>query len=152
MCKNEGLVEIEETDTRTVAGYTFQMELEALSCPVCGETYFPLGEIGRFEKQIAVWLAEEGVSEGEAFLFMRKTLGLKAAELAELLDLAPETISRWEKGHRPPEKRSLSLVASMVLDQAEGHNRTLRRLRRSLQPPPATKEVVLSLSPGTALS
>jgi transcriptional regulator with XRE-family HTH domain len=82
-----------------------------------------------------------GPATGEAFRFMRKVLGIPAIELAELLDVAPETVSRWENGKLPIERRALALLASMVLDRVEGVTTTLERLR-SLRDPPAAPALV----------
>ncbi|HCF56532.1 MAG TPA: hypothetical protein DFS52_00855 [Myxococcales bacterium] len=32
---------------------------------------------------------------------MRRALGLRSRDLAELLDVSPETVSRWENATRP---------------------------------------------------
>jgi transcriptional regulator with XRE-family HTH domain len=49
--------------------------------------------------------------------YSRRALGKTQAELAELLDCAPETVSRWETGAVPiPSAMRLALVA--LLDTA----------------------------------
>lgn len=149
-CKHEGLQEARETVTRTVAGHTFQAELDVLTCPSCDMTYYHADTVGAFDLQVAAWLAEHGVGGSEAFQFMRRVLGIKGAELAGLLDITPETLSRWGKGHRPPDTKALSILGSMILDRAEGHDRTLQRLRSLQAPPPAASHVELILTPASA--
>lgn len=149
-CKDEGLQEAQERVTRTVAGHTFQAELDLRACPSCGMTYYHADTVGAFDLQVATWLAEHDVGGSEAFQFMRLVLGLKGAELAQLLEITPETLSRWGKGHRPPDKKALSILGSMILDRAEGHDRALPRLRSLQAPPPAASHAELTLTPASA--
>jgi len=69
------------------------------------------------------------VLSGEAFRFMRKAAGLRAKELAELLDVTPETISRWEKEHRQPDRKAMMVLGDLVLDRLKGEETALDRLR-----------------------
>lgn len=146
-CKQVGLVITQQEETWTIAGHTFRANLEMLACPACGESYCSAETLQRFEMQIATWFAQHGVNHGGALRLMRSVLGLKGVELAGLLDVAPETLSRWEKEHRPPDRKATALLASMVLDRAEGHDRTLQRLRFLQEPPPAENFVDLTLAP-----
>lgn len=149
-CKHEGLQDAKETHTREVAGHTFQAEVAVLACPSCGMTYCHASAVGEFDLQIAAWLARHGVSSSEAFQFMRRVLGLKGAELAALLDIEQETLSRWGKGHRPPDKKAVSILGSMLLDRMEGHDRTLQRLQALQNPPTSETHVSLTLAPTAA--
>ncbi len=128
-CKGKEFEEDTHRDQREVAGYTFAANLRAFRCKSCSELLFELNEVGRFDKQIAGWLAGEGILSGEAFRFMRKAIGLRSGELAELLDLAPETLSRWEREHRQPDRRAMAVLGSLVLDKLNGQDQTLKRLR-----------------------
>lgn len=149
-CKHEGLHDTKQTRTRTVAGHTFQVDLDAQTCPACGTSFYSAKTVRQYETVIAVWLARHGVHDGEAIRLMRSVLKLKGVELAALLDVAPETLSRWEKEHREPDRKATALVASMVLDRMEGNDRTLQRLR-SLQNPPANEtHINLTLAPEAA--
>jgi hypothetical protein len=60
---------------------------------------------------------------------MRKSIGLRANELVQLLDLAPETLSRWEKEHRQPDRKAMVVLGAIVLDRLQGHDVTLKRLQ-----------------------
>jgi transcriptional regulator with XRE-family HTH domain len=49
---------------------------------------------------------------------MRKAgLGMKAADLATLLGMAPETFSRWETAEREAPHLSWATVAELVLER-----------------------------------
>lgn len=149
-CKHEGLQEGKDTEERIVGGHTFQAELDVLVCPNCGETYCSAETLRQFEFQIAAWLAKHGVASGDTFRLMQGVLRLRGLELAELLDVTPETLSRWGKGHRPPDRKAVALLAAMIQDHEEGHDKTLQRLRSLQDPPTASIYVELSLAPSAA--
>ncbi len=69
---------------------------------------------------------------------MRKVLGLRATDLGDLLDIAPETISRWENGAIPVEARAFVLLGALVTDRINGRTDTADRLHalRSPKKPP----------------
>src|SRR5579859_5308385 len=74
----------------------YRVPIKGRICHNCGEGYFAGRELARAELSVASMVAEHGPWNGRAFQFMRKVLALKAAELADLFDVTPETISRWE--------------------------------------------------------
>ena len=112
---------------RRVAGIDFAGTLPATLCGSCDEALVSAAELGRFELAIAERLAALGVRNGEAFKFMRKALGLRAIDLAALLDVAAETVSRWETGQ--PEARAFALLGSVVTDRIAGTERTVDSLK-----------------------
>jgi putative zinc finger/helix-turn-helix YgiT family protein len=69
-----------------------------LRCSACGETLFDAKEVERQELEAAHLLVARGIRTGVEFKFIRKLAGLRANELAEMLDVRPETVSRWERG------------------------------------------------------
>ena len=71
-------------------------------------------------------------------------LGLKATQLGELLDTAPETISRWETGKRPPERGAVVIVAALVDDELSGRTTTADRIRALHHPHKLGKRVRLT--------
>lgn len=91
-----------------------------------------VAELGHFELAVAEKLAGLGIRTGEAFKFMRKALGLRAVDLAELLDVAAETVSRWETGE--PEARAFALLGSIVAERLRGQEETVDRLRALRSP------------------
>src|SRR5579883_1647167 len=82
----------------TVAGLTFTATLPGERCDHCQAVYHNLGLLSQVDLLIAHRLIHLGLVNGEVFRFLRKTLGLRAADLAALLDVKAETISRWENG------------------------------------------------------
>jgi transcriptional regulator with XRE-family HTH domain len=69
---------------------------------------------------------------------MRKALGLRAADLAEMLDVTPETLSRWETGKLPMGRTSWLTLSSLALD----FEATAARLQAAKAGPGLVKAVV----------
>ncbi len=148
-CGQQAMEDAQAPDSIEVAHHTFVAQLPVRRCRGCGETYVQPDTLERFELLVAVKLAQSGESSGEVLRFLRKTLPLRAVDLAELLDVTPETISRWETGKLPVERRALALLASLVVDKSEGRTSTLERLRALSKPRPLGKTVRLKLIPAT---
>jgi YgiT-type zinc finger domain-containing protein len=119
----------ETTLEETVAGREFTVTVPALVCPACGEVYLEAAEMKKYELSIARELALHGPPTGEAFLFMRKALGMPALTAAALFCLTPETVSRWERGHRVANPQTVLLLGSIVLDHLVGTHTTIDRLQ-----------------------
>ena len=111
-----------------VAGRQFELKVTVESCPECGEELIGSDEVKRFELHVARELALHGPPSGEAFRFMRKALGMPAVQVARLLGLRPETVSRWERGKLQADPRSVVLLGSIVLDAVQGTSTTIDRL------------------------
>ena len=94
-----------------VSGRVFTATVPALVCPVCGEKVIDGPLLLQKEREVAAALAREGPVDGDSFRFMRTTLRLRAADLAALLDVAPETISKWENGKNPVLRTAWLVVA-----------------------------------------
>ena len=142
-CKSGKLVAVTVEIDRAVAGHTFKAAVPAVRCATCGEETYAGEDLAAFEVAIAGELARHGVVSAEAFSFMRRAIGLMARDLAELLDVAPETVSRWEHGKLPLERCPFALLSAMVLDTLEGRTTTLDRLKALLKPEPLPKLVRL---------
>ena len=137
-CGSDELAEATAPDTLVVAGYTFTADLPAVQCGRCGAIFFEGQGIADFERAVAGEIAQRGPATGETFRFMRKALGLKAVDLAEMLDVTPETVSRWETGKLPMARTSWLTLSSLALDY-EG---TAARLRAAQEGPGIAKAVV----------
>ena len=94
ICKKGTLSAWKGTETR------LGVELEVIGerCSACGETLVSSVEADRQENQLAAGLVARGVRAGNEFKLVRKVAGLMATEVAEILDVRPETVSRWERG------------------------------------------------------
>lgn len=140
-CGDDGLQAASHPESLEVAGHTFTGAIDARSCARCGEVYLDGPAVEQFELRVAACLAEAGIDSGEAFGFMRRALGMRAVELADLLDVAPETISRWERGQRGVDRGALAVLGGLVTDAVEGRTATADRLR-ALKTPDTLPTVV----------
>src|SRR5262249_9756196 len=107
----------EEVPILEAAGTRFVADLEAQKCRKCGEVYIADAEFERAHHWVAERLVDLGVSTGDAFRFLRKTLGMRAIDLAELLTVDAVTISRWETGASTLNPLALATLGMLVLDE-----------------------------------
>lgn len=144
VCKSGRLRKRETTERLSTCGHTFSARLETLECSACGERLASAANLERFELRVAVELARAGLASGEAMRFMRKTLGLQALELAELLRVTPETVSRWETGKQPMDHRAMAVMGALVIERFEGRSAMHDTLRALLSPRRLRRSVELS--------
>jgi len=130
---------------RVVLGSTFVVRAPAFVCKTC-RAVFTSGEVlQRVDVEVASVLASKGDVNGESLRFMRKALGLRAFELAALLDVTAETMSRWEHDQRSVDLSAWILVGGLVLERAGRPTDTLRRLLATKKPTKLPKTVRLAL-------
>lgn len=129
-CGNHEFRKINETLSAgfPVSGVTASVAVAGNQCTKCRETHVPPSVVQEFELAVACELADRGVRTGEAVRHMRKVLGLRAADLARLLDLTPETISHWETGKAPIGRAAFVVLGALVQDALEGRSSTRDRL------------------------
>jgi putative zinc finger/helix-turn-helix YgiT family protein len=132
--------------TREVAGHLFVAFVPARVCPSCGEIYFETKVIERFELHVALRLADAGIVTGDAIRFMRKALRMQANTLAELVDVAPETVSRWEGDKRAVSRGASAILIALVRDAFEGRSSTLEGLKRLQEPKPLARTVQIDVT------
>lgn len=130
---------------RHVAGHAFKAALPAQVCASCGATYFADADVAGFDLQVAATLAESGIKDAEALKFMRKVTGLNGKEFAELLEVRPETVSRWEQAKRPIDRSTYALIRQLVFDCLHGSTSTADWLRSLRKPKRLPRNVTLHL-------
>ena len=59
---------------------------------------------------------------------------MKATEIAEAFNVAPETVSRWENDQREVDWPEFLLLGSLVDDKLDGRTTTLSRLQALAEP------------------
>ncbi|MEW5851355.1 MAG: type II TA system antitoxin MqsA family protein [Myxococcota bacterium] len=71
-------------------------------CPNCGEEEVSIPRIERLHRAVALALAAkpERLTNNE-IRFLRKHLGWSRDDCAGIMDVVPETVSRWENGRIP---------------------------------------------------
>ena len=131
-CGERRLVDATCDERVVVAGLELTGTVACQRCEACGETLVAGEALSKLELAAAAELARLGRRSGPALRFMRKALGYRAVELAALLDVAPETLSRWETGEREVEGRAFALVgllARAAHDDRDDVVATLRAIR-----------------------
>jgi hypothetical protein len=77
------------------------VEGRGFHCDACGEIVRALGELERQYEVAADAIAARGIESGRELTLVRKIAELRAIDVAALLDVTPETVSRWEHDERP---------------------------------------------------
>ena len=121
------------------SGIRASARVPALRCAACSESYVWGTHMEAFDLALSRELAARAVCTGEALRFMRTSLGLRAADLARLLDVTPETFSHWETGKAAVPRAPFAVVAALVDDALEGRTSTRSRLERLASPGPRPK-------------
>ena len=115
--------------TAKVGDVRFRAELPASVCEHCAEDYVDAEQLGRFELLAAQRLAEAGTRSPEVFRFLRKVLGLRAADVATVIGVRPETVSRYENGSLDIDPHRWAILCTVVIDKAAGRDDALQRFR-----------------------
>jgi putative transcriptional regulator len=107
-------------------------------CSACGEEEVVLNKVKELHRVIAKNLAAKNtlLTPQEA-RFLRKHLGLSGADLAERINVRPETVSRWEKGHEEMSWHFELLLRLMVLLELHERNYNVKsfdEVERKRQP------------------
>ncbi len=100
-------------------------------CADCGEWTIGAAEGDRADQLMALAAIAAGVRTGHLLKWSRSLTGLRATELGELLGVSPETVSRWENGHRDAEPAIWNVLADLVRDALHGTSETRELLSRA---------------------
>lgn len=117
-----------------VAGVEFLVTMPVWECPMDESWIVPVAVHQEFDRQALRTIATQGPATGLTLKFLRGSLKMKATELAELVDTAPETLSRWETGAKPVNPLVWVAVAAMALDKLDGRATTQKQLRAAREP------------------
>jgi DNA-binding transcriptional regulator YiaG len=124
---------------RTIGGRTVSAVIPARWEPEVNDLVATAESAQAGELAIAVELARSGPIHGEAFSWLRRSLGLSARKLAEILGVRHETISRWENGAAEVDRAAWLVLGDLILDRAGAHIPMMERAERiaSRKRPPA---------------
>jgi helix-turn-helix protein len=121
-----------ETHTLSVAlprcGVIASVRAPARRCAGCGEVHVDGEILSRAHLSVGCELADRGIHGGDVVRHMRKALGLRAADLARLLGITPETVSHWETGKAPSARGAFVALAAMTEEALDGRTTTRDRL------------------------
>ena len=133
-CKKTNLTKGRTTVERTCPSRSGRVRavvenVPALVCRGCGAALVAGEDLARAELITASRLIDAGARSGALLSWTRRALGLLATDLAALLGITAETVSRWENDRVEPEPAVWNVVADLVDDRLEGRTRTQDRLR-----------------------
>jgi len=114
----------------------------AYVCGACGEAQLSTGELAGFQRRAAMTaLCDLPSVQGGVLRYARKAAGLRQADLALLLGLSPETVSRYEtSGEDVP--RAVQMAMHGLLLAREG-GADLRALIANAQKSTSATELVV---------
>ena len=71
-------------------------------CDKCGEAYAAIPNIQKLHRLIGMHICQKrkALLQADEIKFLRKDLHLRANELAQLLGVTPQAVSRWENGKK----------------------------------------------------
>jgi putative zinc finger/helix-turn-helix YgiT family protein len=110
-----------------------EVQVRGQRCSSCDETLFTGLEVDRQFGEVARVIAQRGIRTADELKFVRKATGFRAAEVAELLDVRPETISRWERGEAEIPRAAVYVVSQLLL----APEATRKALEALAEPAPA---------------
>lgn len=145
-CENGTLRAAEQTLHDEVNGHVFTATVMGETCDACGEGLIDGRDIERFELGVVRALLDAADDSPEVFRLARKTVGLTATDLAGMLRVTAETISRWENGKHPIDSMALAILALLVRDAADGSTATQDALRARTLAKPLGKKIALKIA------
>jgi len=87
-----------------------------LSCPKCGEVVLRYQESKRLgEDAIALYRKKHGLLSADELRGIRERFGLTQVDLAKLLRLGANTVSRWESG-RNVQTAAMDVLLRLIRD------------------------------------
>jgi putative zinc finger/helix-turn-helix YgiT family protein len=124
-------------------------------CSKCKEKLPEIPNLGQLHQVIAkALLTKDSLLMGPEIRFLRRHMGLKAKEFAELLGTTDVTVSRWETGSNDIDPKTDRLIRLLVVRKLEEETNTvlLRGLYRMLaEVRPSTSKPVSLLIPRSRL-
>ena len=148
-CKSEALTTSTTADEFRFGDAVYSVVVPCLRCEACGELTVAGADSERAELAVAYALSAHGSVTGAAFRHMRKVVGISRGDMAGMLGVVPETVSRWEHDERAVDRAAWLLMATIVDEHRLGRSETLARLR-GLPGKPVTGVVALTMAPAAA--
>lgn len=138
--KCEGaLRHVKHRELYPVGDRSYEGDVRAEKCSGCGEIYRSGADLLALERAIALHIAEHGPIGGAGLEFMRVALQITGVELAKLLGVRNETVSRWENGRGSIDRNAWMVVGDLLRDRAAGRNDTEKRLKALGRPSKARR-------------
>ena len=92
--------------------------VEVRRCPKCGEWEVVVPRLAELHRLLARAVAtKRSLLKPQEIRFLRKYLGYSSADFAHAIDVAPETLSRWENGRSEINRIADLLLRFMALNR-----------------------------------
>jgi len=127
--------------SRTFDGHVFKAKLGARRCLKCHQKFLEQDAGEDFERRIALRLALSWPPTPALMKLMRNVLGLSVKDLAALLGITRETVSRWEHGRLTPGRQTIALLAQLI--EGRGKCRARQTLETLQKPRPLAAIILL---------
>jgi DNA-binding transcriptional regulator YiaG len=145
-CQREKVIDVLIDDSMDVCGHTFTTQVPATRCLACQQVVIQGEHVRSFERRVAAEIAKAGLRTGDAFRFLRTTLGLTDKGFAELIDVPAEYVGYWESEKWPVDPRALAVLGGLVLAKFEGKHAALDSLAVLRAPRKLAQKVRLHLT------
>ena len=132
-CGENSMRKGEITLTREVGEHVFSATVTGLICGACGETIADVEAGERFDLAVAEILSE-ALPTADSFRFLRRVIGLRARDLARMLGITGDTISRWENGKHAIDRAAFFVLGKVVREKQSGSTAMLDLLVRGEMP------------------
>ena len=143
-CGKRAMAPGQVTLTREVGEHLFSATVQGQICGACGETLTDLADGERFDLAVAEILSE-ATPTGDSFRFLRKVVGLRARDLARMLGIAGDTISRWENGKHAIDRAAFFVLGQIAREQRRCATSMRDLLVRGEMPKPLPRHVNVHL-------
>ena len=109
--------------------------IEVETCKGCGETYTRIPAMSALHRTLArLVVRKQARLAAPEIRFLRKWLSLSGVDLAGLLGVAPETVSRWENGREAMCVSADRLLRAIALENLPVRTSLRRLLPATAQP------------------
>ncbi len=133
-CGATPLVESTTTMKRAFGEQVYTAELPATACPACGEAVVEGDVLARYDAALTHALVRHGQPGAAAVKWLRKAARLTGAELAALLGVTPESVSRWENDRTAMDRATWVTLGALAIEAEEGRSDTADMLRARAEP------------------
>ncbi len=116
--------------------------VEVTTCPGCGKEELAIPRIGQMHRVLAeAFVTQRRMLAPVEIRFLRKHIGLSAADFAQRMGVARETVSRWENGAKPMGATADRLLRLLVVTHEPTECYAVDDLLRELDDEPAPNDL-----------
>ena len=117
--------------------------VEVTRCESCGKEGIAIPRIGQLHRVLAdVIVRQRRMLAPVEIRYLRKHIGLSAADFAQMMGVARETVSRWETGAQPMGAVADRLLRLLVVTHEPTENYAVEDMLRELNDEPAPSNLL----------